>query len=144
MIRIVFLIALFIFNLWGLYKYIRIRIAPSDAIKALKELGDKEGCSTAVFMTVVISTTYIIVLTLNALIVPSEFLTVALVICAALELVVMFRRINKPINLYSSENKVQKYLKSLKSFSSFIGFVWNIAETGIIGAAIYIILKELA
>ena len=143
MLRIVFLIVLFVYNLWGLYLYIRVRIDPSGAIEVLKESGDKE-CLTAIFMIIITSATYVIVLTLNSLIVPSEFFTVALVICAALELVVMFPKINKIANLYSSEDKVQKYLKSLKSFSSLVGFILNIAETGIMGAAIYIILKELA
>lgn len=38
MIRVVFLIVLFVFNVWGLYKYVQLQIDPSDALEALKKL----------------------------------------------------------------------------------------------------------
>lgn len=145
MIRIVFLIALFAYNLWGLYRYIRLRIDPSDAVKALEECKDEDASKLiGSFIMILTASLYIIVLTLNSMIVPSEFLTVALIICAALELIILFPRIHRLIDVYSGDDKVQKYLQNLKSFTSLVGFIWNVAETGIMGAAIYIILKELA
>lgn len=146
MIRVVFLIVLFVFNVWGLYKYIRLQIDPSDELEALKELSNKEAKLTSSFLIIVIGVVYAIILSLNSLIVPSYFLTIALIFCAAIELCLIFPRIYRSTELYSGsiEEVTKKYLANLKSFYSVIGFIWNIAETGIIGAAVYLILKELA
>lgn len=146
MFRIVFLIVLFIFNVWGLYKYVQLQIDPSDALEALKELSNKEAKLTSSFLIIVIGIVYATILLLNSLIVPSYFLTIALIICAAIELCLIFPRIHRSMELYSGsvEAVTKKYLANLKSFYSVIGFIWNIAETGIIGAAVYLILKELA
>lgn len=146
MFRIVFLIVLFVFNVWGLYKYIRLQIDPSDELEALKELSNKEAKLTSSFLIIVIGIVYATILLLNSLIVPSYFLTIALIICAAIELCLIFPRIHRSTELYSGslEEVTKKYLANLKSFYSVIGFIWNIAETGIIGATIYLILKELA
>ena len=84
MFRIVFLIVLFVFNVWGLYKYIRLQIDPSDALEALKELSNKEAKLTSSFLIIVIGIVYATILLLNSLIVPSYFLTIALIICAAI------------------------------------------------------------
>ncbi|WP_433596776.1 hypothetical protein [Limosilactobacillus reuteri] len=146
MFRIVFLIVLFVFNVRGLYKYIRLQIDPSDELEALKELSNKEAKLTSSFLIIVIGIVYATILLLNSLIVPSYFLTIALIICAAIELCLIFPRIHRSTELYSGslEEVTKKYLANLKSFYSVIGFIWNIAETGIIGATIYLILKELA
>ena len=146
MIRVVFLIVLFVFNVWGLYKYVQLQIDPSDALEALKKLSNKEAKLTSNFLIVMIGVVYSVILSLNSLIVPSYFLTVTLIICAAIELCLIFPRIHRSTELYSGsvEEVTKKYLANLKSFYSVISFIWNIAETGIIGATIYLILKELA
>ena len=146
MIRVVFLIVLFVFNVWGLYKYIRLQIDPSDALEALEESSNKEIKLTSIFLSIMIGVGYAIILSLNSLIVPSCFLAIALIICAAIELCLIFPRIHRSTELYSGnlEEVTKNYLANLKSFYSVISFIWNIAETGIIGATIYLILKELA
>ena len=146
MIRVVFLIVLFVFNVWGLYKYVQLQIDPSDALEALKKLSNKEAKLTSNFLIVMIGVVYAVILSLNSLIVPSYFLTVTLIICAAIELCLIFFLFHRSTELYSGsvEEVTKKYLANLKSFYSVISFIWNIAETGIIGATIYLILKELA
>lgn len=146
MIRVVFLIVLFVFNVWGLYKYVQLQIDPSDALEALKKLSNKEAKLTSNFLIVMIGVVYAVILSLNSLIVPSYFLTITLIICATIELCLIFPRIHRSTELYSGsvEEVTKKYLANLKSFYSVISFIWNIAETGIIGATIYLILKELA
>lgn len=146
MIRVVFLIVLFVFNVRGLYRYVQLQIDPSDALEALKKLSNKEAKLTSNFLIVMIGVVYAVILSLNSLIVPSYFLTVTLIICAAIELCLISPRIHRSTELYSGsvEEVTKKYLANLKSFYSVISFIWNIAETGIIGATIYLILKELA
>lgn len=146
MIRIVFLIVLFVFNVWGLYRSIRLWINPSDAIKALEEMSDKEIRLSGITLTIIIAVVYAVVFSLNSLIVPSKFVTVVLLIAAAFEVCAIFPRIHTITEVYSGPVKemADKYLKNLKSRSSVINFLWNVAETILIGAAIYLILGALA
>ena len=71
MIRVVFLIVLFVFNECGLYKYVQLQIEPSDALEALKKLSNKEAKLTSNFLIVMIGVVYAVILSLNSVIVPS-------------------------------------------------------------------------
>ena len=77
-----------------------------------------------------IGVVYAVILSLNSLIVPSYFLTVTLIICAAIELCLIFPRIHRSTELHSGsvEEVTKKYLANLKSFYSVISFIWKLLK----------------
>ncbi|MFR0770978.1 MAG: hypothetical protein ACLSH6_01290 [Limosilactobacillus pontis] len=74
---------------------------------------------------------------------PDKIMTMALLILAAIEIVLVFPRLAKIGKLYSGtvEEQVKKWQTSDKSYKHILGFTGNLIETGVICVALYLIFR---
>lgn len=141
MVTTMFLIVLLIVQFWGLYCHVQNWVNPSKSIAILKVETDKEMNGAANFTAIVMALLYIPTLLRGAKLVPNSIITIALIILAAIEFVLVPIRVANDDKLYSgtSEEMIAKFLHRRKSLKSVLSFISNLLETIVIVIALYLI-----
>lgn len=143
MVTTMFLIVLLIVQFWGGYCYVQDWVHPSKSIAILKAKTDKEMNGAANFTVIVMAFLYIPTLLLGAKLVPNSIITIALIILAAIEFVLVPIRVVNDGKFYSgaSEEMIAKFLRRRKSLKPVLGFIGNLIETAVIVIALCLIFK---
>ena len=141
MVTTMFLIVLLIVQFWGFYCYVQDWVNPSKSITILKAKTDKEMNGAANFTVIVMALLYIPTLLLGAKLVPNSRITIALIILAAIEFVLVPIRVANDGKFYSgtSEEMIAKFLYRRKSLKPVLGFIGNLIETAVIVIALCLI-----
>ncbi|MFQ9706113.1 MAG: hypothetical protein ACLRX6_03365 [Limosilactobacillus pontis] len=116
---------------------------PSISVEAIKECNGDEAKAAGVMLTIAMAILYATTFIANAWIMPDKIMTMALLILAAIEIVLVFPRLAKIGKLYSGtvEEQVKKWQTSDKSYKHILGFTGNLIETGVICVALYLIFR---
>ena len=141
MVTTMFLIVLLIVQFSGLYCHVQDWVNPSKSITILKAKTDKELNGVANFTAIVMALLYIPTLLLGAKLVPNSIITIALIILAAIEFVLVPIRVANDGKFYSgtSEEMIAKFLHRRKSLKDVLGFIGNLIETAVIIIALCLI-----
>lgn len=141
MVTTMFLIVLLIVQFWGFYCCVQNWVHPSKSIAILKAKTDKEMNGAANFTVIVMALLFIPTLLLGAKLVSNNIITIALIVLAAIEFVLVPIRVANDGKFYSgtSEEMIAKFLHQRKSLKSVLGFIGNLIETAVIVIALYLI-----
>lgn len=148
MFRVIFLIAIFIFQVWGIYSSVKGMIKPQANNQSINqlcvELGADKVAPTFSFFNFCIACLYAVVLSLNTSLIANRYIAVAFLILAALEICWFFIRSARVKQIYSgtAEEMAAKWKQYQRSWPFFAGVIFNTAETVFIGWGLYLILTS--
>ncbi|MCZ3746545.1 hypothetical protein L2520_03790 [Limosilactobacillus vaginalis] len=141
MIRITFLVILFLIQTYGLFNSIRLWIEPSLTVRAVKNANSKEAKVIGAYATFAMGIVYATTFILCARILPNRNMTMAFLVLAAIEIFLIVPRLNQINRDYSGtiDEQIEKNIKRVTSYKSVLSFIFNLIETVIIANGLYLI-----
>ena len=146
MFRVIFLMVIFVVQVWCSLTSVKAVIKPHSYNKSIAQLYAQVGGSkVAVVMNefdLFFMLLYVSVLSLNASLINNHYVAVAFLILAAAEIIVFFIRLSRTKEIYSGtvEEMTEKWKQAQRSWQFLIGLLFNIVETVFIGWGLYLIL----
>lgn len=145
MIRVVFLIVIFVWNLWGIFRTISNWHLSVDSVEKSFENTPEDilvliNWTTAIFTMLLWSVTLI----LNTKIVPNKTIAMLMIILAAVEILLFIPRVLHTSELLkgTAREMAVKWVKNAKSARSVVNLLFNLVETVVMGFALYFIFTK--